>query len=86
MAAGKKNGILALVAGAPDDKGEDDADGMEPSTGSAEQMAAEDMLSAIKSGDAGALVSAYRRLKSACEMGGGEEADEGDETDGAYGA
>ena len=83
----KGGGILELIASAPKggESDEGKADDMEPSSGGAEKMAAEALISAVKSGDASAVASAFRRLKDCCDMGGDEESGEADESDAAYG-
>lgn len=86
----KGDDIMALVASAPKRSGSGGGemeDDMEPSLGSAERMAAEDMIAAIKAGDAKALASSCRRMMEACGALDGsddEEMMEG-EDEGAYG-
>lgn len=48
--------------------GEDDIDFSEDAA-MAEEAAADELISAVKGGDPKAVVSAYKRLKAACESG-----------------
>lgn len=71
----KPTGLLAMFSGSPKGGPEDDsADDME----SAKMSAAEDIISATKSGDAAGLADAYQRMYDACagKMGMGDEDEE----------
>lgn len=59
-------GILGLAAKLPMPKGEED--GEEDMGGSMGEMAAEDFLSAVKSGDAKGVYSAFEKMMRACSM------------------
>lgn len=68
--------ILALGLGKPKADSEDDAPGAERAD--AEEMAASDMIDAVKSNDPAAFSEALRRHYKACGMDVGGSSDGGD--------